>query len=263
MFHQVKVPKDDRDSLRFLWWPGGDTNQAIQEFRMTSHVFGARSSPSVVNFCLRLAALDFGDKYGEEACHAIRRNFYIDNLLKSMDSEEDCIQLTKDLTEFSADGGFRLNQWTSRNKCILAAVPEGERDKSVATLDLSKDELPTECALGIKGDMSSDEFTFKINLKEKPRPRRGVLSAVASLYDPLGFVAPFTLKGKMLLQDLCRHNLPCDEEMNNDEANRWSRWTSQLQCLGIFKIRRNLVAPDFGEVSSYQLPHFADASQTG
>ncbi|XP_068210299.1 uncharacterized protein [Palaemon carinicauda] len=89
MFHQVKVSEDDRDSLRFLLWPGGDTNQAVHEFRRTSHVFGARSSPSVVNFCLRQAALDYGDKYGEEACHAIRRNFYVDNLLKSMDSEED------------------------------------------------------------------------------------------------------------------------------------------------------------------------------
>ncbi|XP_068242318.1 uncharacterized protein [Palaemon carinicauda] len=160
MFHQVKVPEDERDSLRFLWWPIGDTNHAMQEFRMTSHVFGVRSSPSVVNFCLRQAALDYGDK---------------------------------------------------------------ERDKSVATLDLSKDELPTESTLGIHRGMSSDEFTFKINLKEKPRKRRGVLSVVPSLYDPLGFVSPFTLKGKMLLQDLCHHNLPWDEEMNNDEANCWSR----------------------------------------
>ncbi|XP_068206194.1 uncharacterized protein [Palaemon carinicauda] len=106
ILHQVKVPEDDRDSLRFLWWLGGDTNQAIQEFSMTSHVFGARSSPIVVNFCLRQAALDYGDKYGEEACHVIRHNFYVDNLLKSMASEEDCIQLTKDLIGPSADGGF-------------------------------------------------------------------------------------------------------------------------------------------------------------
>ncbi|XP_068209135.1 uncharacterized protein [Palaemon carinicauda] len=67
----------------------------------------------------------------------------------------------------------------------------------------------------------------------------------------------------MLLQDLCRRSLPWDEEMNNNEANRWSRWTSQLQCLGDLKIRRSLVPPDFGEVSSYQLHHFADANQTG
>ncbi|XP_068217604.1 uncharacterized protein [Palaemon carinicauda] len=136
-----------------------------------------------------------------------------------MDNEEDCIQLTKDLIGLCPDGGFRLNQWTSSNKCILAAVPAGERDKSVATLDLSNDKLPMERALGIHWDMSSDELPIKINLKEKPRMRRGVFFVVASLYDPLGFVAPFTLKGKMLLQDLCRRNLPWDEEMNNDEAN--------------------------------------------
>ncbi len=27
MFHQVKVKSDDRESLRFLWWPGGDLSK--------------------------------------------------------------------------------------------------------------------------------------------------------------------------------------------------------------------------------------------
>ena len=263
MFHQVKVLADDRDSLRFLWWPGGDTTQQLVEYRMTSHVFGARSSPSVVNYCLRQTALDHGAKYNEEASLALQRNFYVDNLLKSMDSEEECIRLSEDLIGLCADGGFRLNQWTSSSKRVLAAVPEEERDTSVAALDLSKDELPTERALGIHWAMNSDAFTFKINLKDKPRTRRGVLSIVASLYDPLGFVAPYTLQGKMLLQDLCRRDLSWDEEMNEDEISRWNKWTSQLQQLEGLQIKRSFVPADFGEVASYQLHHFADASQSG
>ena len=60
MFHQVKVPEEDKDCLRYLWWLGGDTSKKIEVFRMTAHFFGARSSPSVVNFCLRKTASDFG-----------------------------------------------------------------------------------------------------------------------------------------------------------------------------------------------------------
>nr|XP_027209100.1 uncharacterized protein LOC113802692 [Penaeus vannamei] len=56
MFHQVKVPPEDRDVLRFLWWPGGDTSRAPVEYRMSVHVFGAKSSPSCVNFALRRTA---------------------------------------------------------------------------------------------------------------------------------------------------------------------------------------------------------------
>ena len=45
MFHQVMVSPEDRDALRFLWWPGGDTSKAPQVYRMCVHVFGATSSP--------------------------------------------------------------------------------------------------------------------------------------------------------------------------------------------------------------------------
>ena len=43
MFHQVKVPEECRDLLRFLWWGDGDTSKEPQEYRMTVHLFGAAS----------------------------------------------------------------------------------------------------------------------------------------------------------------------------------------------------------------------------
>ncbi|XP_068204704.1 uncharacterized protein [Palaemon carinicauda] len=263
MFHQVKVPEEDRDCLRYLWWPEGVTSKELQVFRMTSHVFGARSSPSVVNFCLRKTALDFGSMYNEEASNSIRRNFYVDNLLKAMDDEEECIKLTRDLINLCRDGGFRLNQWTSSSKQILAAIPREERDDSVAVLDLNKDELPTERALGIHWNMSIDVFTFRIVLKDKPFNRRGVLSVVASIYDPLGYLSPVTLIAKILLQEMCRRKLSWDEEMSADELVRWKTWLAQLPQLEEFQLRRSFIPPDFGDVDTLQLHHFADASQTG
>lgn len=49
MFHQVKVPPEEADLLRFLWWPDGDLSQALEEDRMEVHLFGATSSPSCVS----------------------------------------------------------------------------------------------------------------------------------------------------------------------------------------------------------------------
>nr|XP_027210594.1 uncharacterized protein LOC113803983 [Penaeus vannamei] len=116
MFHQVKVPPEDRDVLRFLWWPGGDTSRAPVEYRMSVHVFGAKSSPSCVNFALRRTAEEHGSQYGNEVIEVIRRNFYVDNLLIASDDKESMKQLVKDLIDFCAAGGWRLNQWTSNNK---------------------------------------------------------------------------------------------------------------------------------------------------
>ena len=59
-------------------------------------------------------------------------------------------------------------------------------------------------------------FCFKIVANEKPLTRRGVLSVASSLYDPLGFVALFTLSAKMILQELCKKTLGWDERIDGE-----------------------------------------------
>ena len=46
MFYQVRCAPKDRDYLRFLWWPKGDLNAEPVPFRMSVHLFGAKSYPS-------------------------------------------------------------------------------------------------------------------------------------------------------------------------------------------------------------------------
>lgn len=58
MFYQVKAPKEDKDFLRFLWWPDGNTDYLLSEYRMTVHLFRAVSSPSCANFTLKRTAND-------------------------------------------------------------------------------------------------------------------------------------------------------------------------------------------------------------
>ena len=261
MFHQVKVPERDRDVFRFFWWPEGDTSGPPREYRMAAQIFGATSSPSIVNFCLRRTADDFGSGYDEEAARTVYRHFYVDNLLKATDDKDSCKTLVNEVIGLCAAGGFRLNQWTSNDKEILAGIPEAERDDSVALLDLSKDELPTERTLGVHWDMKLDCFTFLISLREKAVTRRGILSVVASVYDPLGLVSPVTLQGKLLLQELCKLELGWDAEVPSELADRWKAWTSSLPLLANLKVRRSYAPPGFGPVRTYQLHHFADASK--
>ena len=59
MFYQVRVAEEDRDMLRYLcWWPNGNLNDTLQDYRMCVHVFGAVSSPSCANYVLRKIAMD-------------------------------------------------------------------------------------------------------------------------------------------------------------------------------------------------------------
>ena len=97
MFHQVKVKPTDQDVLRFLWWPGGDTSRLPEIYRMTVHLFGGTWSPSCCTYALQRAVKDFGQGYTEDARRAVEKNFYVDDLLKSVPSTATAIKLSKKL----------------------------------------------------------------------------------------------------------------------------------------------------------------------
>ena len=89
---------------------------------------------------------------------------------------------------------------------------------------------------------------FKVNLKEKPLTRREVLSTLSSIYDPLGFDAPFLLQGKQILQKLCHLNLKWDEHIPDETSNEWLSWKENLSNLEIVYLGRCFKAHGFGKV---------------
>ncbi len=103
------------------------------------------------------------------------------------------MNLVHGLRTTCATGGFKLTKWVSSSRSVLATIPEEDRTKDITTLDLEKDKLPMERALGIQWDMETDAFFFRISPKQHHLiTRRNILSIVNSIYDPFGFLAPVT-----------------------------------------------------------------------
>ena len=134
----------------------------------------------------------------------MRRNFYVDDCLRSVSTEVKAKEQIDGLRQVCPKGGFRLTKFICNRRSVLQSIPEEERSKDVKTLNLNYDELPIERALGVQWCVESETFRFRITNKNKPLTRIGILSIVSSIYDPLGFAAPFTLRAKKLLQDLCK-----------------------------------------------------------
>ncbi|XP_044182749.1 uncharacterized protein LOC114952001 [Acropora millepora] len=259
MFHQVRVRSDDCDALRFLWWQKGDLNSRPQEYKMRVHLFGGVSSPSCASFALQKTAKDNRAEFSPEAINTVKRDFYVDDCLKSVGSEHGAISLVKELTSLLSKGGFRLTKWLSNSRKVIESIPESERAKSVKDLDF--DQTLIERALGVKWHVASDTFRFSIVVKDRPPTRRGILSIVSSVYDPLGFVAPFVLQAKILLQDLCRKNFGWDDQIPEKELMRWTSWLEELPKLEQFSLERCLKQSDCAGIVSCQLHHFSDASE--
>ena len=263
MFYQVTIPQHQHDMLRFLWWPNGDTTQPLKQYRMTVHVFGATSSPSCANYALRRTAEDNAKAFGPEVESTIRNNFYVDDCLKSVATEQEATTLVRNLRQACAKGGFHLNKWASNSQMVLKDIPREERATEPKDLNMDRDSSFVEGALGVQWNIHSDKFEFHISVKENPCTRRGILSTTSSIYDPLGFLGPFLLTPKMLLQDLCRLKLPWHEEIPEQHKAQWQRWLIDLSTIADFKVTRCLKPSDFGEVIDTQVHHFADASESG
>lgn len=260
MFLQVKVHPKDRDMLRFLWYEDGDLDKPPTEFQMLSHVFGATSSPSIAGFALRRTAEDNRENFDVNVVNSVYRNFYVDDFLKSVSTVDEARDMAKNITSLLQRGGFRLTKWISNDMSVLNTIPEEERAKSVKKLDFES--LPNERTLGVHWEIETDRLGLQADVKIKPLTRRGILSAMSSVFDPLGIVAPFMLPAKLLLQSLCKQNIQWDDPIPDEAAIKWSRWLKELPNLSRVSIPRCLEPITLGRIVNRELHHFGDASQS-
>ena len=263
MFHQVKVPPEDADLLRFLWWPDGDVSQELQEYRMEVHLFGATSSPSCASYALRRCAEDNKNSFDAAVVDTVLHNFYVDDCLRSVASEQEADKLHQDLKAICQTGGFKLTKWMTNNRDVLSNIPQEDRATEVKDLDLDQDSLAIERALGVQWCIRSDQFKFHVNIQQKPLTRRGILSMMSSVYDPLGMLSPVILPARNVLQELCRLRTGWDDAVPNHLAQQWSTWMEELHQLSDFGVDRCFKPPEFGETVEARLHHFSDASETG
>ena len=266
MFYQVQVPKDQRRFLRFLWWPGGDLNAPLAEYQMNVHLFGASSSPSIANLALRKTGELAEGQFGRDVAKVIRENFYVDDCLKSVKSDDDAVQLVHSLKDACRLGGFNLTKFCSNSKRVVESLPLQERSKELQVRSLGES-LPPERVLGVHWDVENDLLGFKLGEQQRhANPmRRTILTAVASISDPIGILAPFVLKAKQILQTLCKlPGLGWDDQIPPDLREQWTQWQDQLPTLTTLTIERCIEPKHRVDASlSREIHVFADASNQG
>ena len=121
MFFQGLVIEKDQPSLRFLW-RGSNRDLPPDVYQMQAMIFGAKSSPPSANYCLKRTAIDNQNTSSEETTSTVLRDFYMDDLLKSLPSEDETAQLALQLIELLLRGAFRLTKFMSNSRYVLAQL---------------------------------------------------------------------------------------------------------------------------------------------
>ena len=259
MFFQFNVQPRFRNFLRFLWYPDGNLDADPVDYRMTVHLFGAKSSPACANYGLKQIAEDYEQSYGSDVSDFLKTNFYVDDGLKSTNSVEEAVSLAQGAMAMCQEGGLKLHKFLSNSEEFMRTIPEEQRvhgGSEVLGAQIDR-------ALGVLWCTKDDTLSLQFDASEKPSTRRGVLATISSIYDPLGFVCPVLLSGKKLLQRICKEPLSWDDPLPEEFLTSWEAVKDKLHSLSDFKLNRSYWPGKFGQVVSHELHHFSDASEVG
>ena len=96
---------------------------------------------------------------------------------------------------------MHARKWLSNSPKVLEKIPTEDRASEV---DINKDPLLTVKTLGVTWLPEEDVFTFKANPTEETFQftKRNFLKKIATLFDPVGFLAPFTITAKVMMQEM-------------------------------------------------------------
>ena len=96
-------------------------------YRMTVHLFGAKSSPTCAACCLREVANEFGKFFEPHVSKNVRQCFYVDDFLSGARNCEEGIKLVKDMREIMAMAGFNLTKWQSTSTQVMESIPTNQQ----------------------------------------------------------------------------------------------------------------------------------------
>lgn len=258
MYRQIKVREKDTDYQRIVY--RFNPHEEVQDFRLLTVTFGTASAPYLAIRTLKQLAKEERVKY-PIASEIIDKDFYMDDVLTGFDDVKSAIAAHEQLQQVMTKGGFELQKWSSNSTEFMTTIQPEKRETS-ATLDMNRKNSIK--ALGIIWEMDKDNL--KVTQKQmdpnstETITKRTVLSQIASLFDPLGWLAPAIIVAKIFMQQLWLAKFDWDEELPHDVRDEWIRYQEDLPVLSEIEIDRWIgCSPD----SLVELHGFSDASEVG
>ncbi|GFS49085.1 integrase catalytic domain-containing protein [Trichonephila clavipes] len=265
-FLQISLRDEDRDAVRFLF-PDIRSNQTdpykFQVYRFKRVMFGVNVSPFLLSATIKHHIENYREQY-PAATEMLDTCLYVDDVISGADDISQALKVSKDAETIMKNASMKLRKWNSNDQTLMRTWErEGLETHPRHPDDSSK--IPSSKVLGIPWDVVHDYFTIDVKGllqldTSKPITKRIVLQSAGKIYDPVGFLSPYTIRLKCLLQELWLRKLSWDDELPPDIHAVWSQWWLELPFLSELKIPRKILDSS-GDSSEAQIHTFSDASQ--
>lgn len=255
MFRQVWLDSRQCDYQRVVWH--FSERDRISDYRLKTVTFGVAPSPYLAIRCLLQLATEGETKY-PLASAALKSSLYVDDVVASASSTSEARELRDQLQSLLGGAGFELRKWASSHSAVLAGLEPDLCNNSL--LSFEPVEEPFLKVLGLHWYAKQDSFGFQVNTLHRGCTKRTILSELARIFDPLGFLAPLTFAAKRLVQELWKLKLDWDDPPPPELCSQWERFQAELSALESIRIVRTIAVEG---VSRRELHGFCDASERG
>ncbi|GFW02634.1 reverse transcriptase domain-containing protein [Trichonephila clavipes] len=258
-FLTIGIAEEDRDYLRFFWFHNDGDAKSYKIMRMNRVSFGVTLSPFILAATIKFHIRKYKEDY-RETYELMNTSLYVDDLFAgSSESVNKAFNLSKNAIKILEDANMNLRKFKTNSKELRKLWNEngigdvcesGERSLKV---------------LGIIWNLNND--TFKLDaqpllelIKNLKNSKCCVLKTATKIFDPIGFISPFVLIIKCLMQEIWEYGLGWDEQLPTELKNKWETWCSQVCLLNDLTLERKYFPYPLDKGKDLQLHIFCDAS---
>lgn len=197
MYRQILMDPVNRQYQLIFWrYPG---EPEIKIYELNTITFGTSSAPFQAQRVILQLIKDEGQNY-PLAVSVLENDRYIDDVMSGDEEIDQAIEKRNQVTQCLQTAGFVLRKWASN---CFEIIKDLNPENHGLALEKPFDVEGEIKVLGLKWKPHLDSFEFHTNVPEKGEPtKRNILSLIARLYDPLGWLSPVIVIPKILIQEL-------------------------------------------------------------
>ena len=212
MYRQILLHDEDQHMQSILWRKS--SSAPVEVYRLRAVTYSLVSATFLAQCTIKQLAVDHQTEFPLGA-KVLQEEVYMDDVLSGAHSLDNAKIKRLDIIELLKVGGFPTRKWSSNDTKIinwlsphlLAIDPLEFTDKGTFL-----------AVLGILWWPQKDSFCFKLNcsLTTGSVTKRSVLSSVAKIFDPMGWLPPVMIVAKILMQSLWLLKIGWDEVLPPD-----------------------------------------------
>ncbi|XP_075150715.1 uncharacterized protein LOC142224817 [Haematobia irritans] len=252
MYRQIMVHPHDRKFQKIIFKI--DPHGYPEDFALCTVTFGVKCAPFLAIRVLHQLAQDSHDQW-PKAFNILKTETYVDDILSGSHSLDSAVDSLKQVMEALNSAGFPLRKITANHPKILDSIPKN----FLLDQDFLKFSYHSYTkTLGITWNALRDCFSYTVQpIHSECVTKRKVLSAVAKLFDPAGWLSPVLIIAKKLLQELWREGTNWDEPLSPKSFRIWLDFVKKLPHIEQIEIPRWIM---YSPSSISRIHGFCDAS---